>query len=64
VLQATHTFCHLVNGDHKCSVETLKGQICGELKSPITEAWLNLDPVHRFNQPVLCPKDLDHGCIV
>jgi hypothetical protein len=41
------------------------------LKSPITEAWLNLDfssldldPVNRFNQPGLHPKDLYHGCIV
>jgi hypothetical protein len=40
-------------------------------KSPITEAWLNLDfssldldPVNRFNQPSLCPKDLYHGHIV
>jgi hypothetical protein len=41
------------------------------LKSPITEAWLNLDfssldldPVNSFNQPGLHPKDLYHGCIV
>jgi hypothetical protein len=41
------------------------------LKSPVTEAWLNLDfssldldPVNRFNQPGLCPKDLYHECIV
>jgi hypothetical protein len=41
------------------------------LKSPITEAWLNLDlssldldPVNRFNQPGLRPKDLYHGRIV
>jgi hypothetical protein len=39
VLQATHTFHWLVDGDHKFSVETLKGQIHGDLKSPITEAW-------------------------
>jgi hypothetical protein len=71
LLQATHAFCHLVNRNHKFSVETLKGQICGDLKSPITEAWLNLDfsmldldPVHRFNQPGLQPKDLYYGCIV
>jgi hypothetical protein len=70
-LQATHAFHCLVNGDHKFSIETLKGQIHGDLKSPITEAWLNLDlssldldPVHRFNQPGLCPKDLYHGHIV
>jgi hypothetical protein len=25
VLQASHTFCRLVDGDHKFSVETLKG---------------------------------------
>jgi hypothetical protein len=25
---------------------------------------LDLDPVHRFNKPGLCPKDLYHGCIV
>jgi hypothetical protein len=38
------------------------------LKSPITEAWLNLDlsslnldPVNKFNQPGLCPKELYHG---
>jgi hypothetical protein len=50
---------------------TLKGQICGDLKSPVTEAWANLDlssldldPVHRFNQPGLHPKDLYHGYIV
>jgi hypothetical protein len=41
------------------------------LKSPSTEAWLNLDfssldldPVNRFNQPGLRPKDLYHGRIV
>jgi hypothetical protein len=63
-LQASHTFCRLVDGDHKSSVKTLKGQIQGDLKSPITEAWLNLDlssldtdPVNRFNQPGLHPKD-------
>jgi hypothetical protein len=71
VLQASHTFCRLVNGDYKFSVETLKGQICGDLKSPITEAWLNLDfssldlnLVNRFNQPGLRPKDLYHGRIM
>jgi hypothetical protein len=70
-LQASHTFCKLVDGDHKFSIEALKGQIWGDLKSPITEAWLNLDfssldldPVSRFNQPGLCPKDLYHGHIV
>jgi hypothetical protein len=69
-LQASHTFRRLVDGDHKFSVETLKGQICGDLKSPITEAWLSLDfssldlnPINRFNQPGLHPKDLYHGCI-
>jgi hypothetical protein len=41
------------------------------LKSPVTEAWLNLDfssldldPINRFNQPGLHPKDLYHGHIV
>jgi hypothetical protein len=70
-LQASHTFCRLVDRGHKFSIETLKGQIRGDLKSPITEAWLNLDfssvdldPVNRFNQPGLRPKDLYHGCIV
>jgi hypothetical protein len=70
-LQASYTFHRLVDRDHKFSVETLKGQIRGDLKSPITEAWLNLDfssldldPVNRFNQPGLCPKDLYHGHIV
>jgi hypothetical protein len=70
-LQASHAFCRLVDGDHKFSVETLKGRIWGDLKSPITEAWLNLDlssldldPVNRFNQPGLCPKDLYHGRII
>jgi hypothetical protein len=70
-LQASHTFRRLVDGDHKFSVETLKGQIRGDLKSPITEAWLNLDlssldldPVNRFNQPGLHPKDLYHGRVV
>jgi hypothetical protein len=71
VLQASHAFRRLVDGDHKLSVETLKGQIQGDLKSPITEAWLNLDlssldldPVNRFNQPGLRPRDLYHGRIV
>jgi hypothetical protein len=71
VLQASHAFHRIVDRDHKFSVETLKGQICGDLKSPITEAWLNLDfssldldPVNRFNQPSLRPKDLYHGHIV
>jgi hypothetical protein len=70
-LQASHAFRRLVDRDHKFSVETLKGQIHGDLKSPITEAWLNLDfssldldPVNRFNQPGLRPKDLYHGRIV
>jgi hypothetical protein len=70
VLQASHAFCRLVDRDHKPSVETLKGQIHGDLKSPVTEAWLNLDfssldldPVNRFSQPGLHPKDLYHGCI-
>jgi hypothetical protein len=71
VLQASHAFHRLVDRDHKFSFETLKGQIHGDHKSPITEAWLNLDfssldldPVNRFNQPGLCPKDLYHRCIV
>jgi hypothetical protein len=71
VLQASHAFRRLVDGDHKFSVETLKGLIQGDLKSPVTEAWLNLDlssldldPVNRFNQPGLRPKDLYHGRIV
>jgi hypothetical protein len=70
-LQASHAFRRLVDGDHKFSVETLKGHIWGDLKSPITEAWLNLDlssldldPVNRFNQPGLRPKDLYHGRVV
>jgi hypothetical protein len=70
-LQASHTFHRLVDGDHKFSVETLKGHIRGDLKSPITEAWLNLDLssldldlVNRFNQPGLRPKDLYHGRVV
>jgi hypothetical protein len=61
----------MVYRDHKFSVETLKGQIQGDPKSPITEAWLNLDlssldldPVNRFNQPGLRPKDLYHGHVV
>jgi hypothetical protein len=71
VLQASHAFRRLVDGDHKFSVETLKGRIRGDLKSPVTEAWLNLDlssldldPVNRFNQTGLHPKDLYHGHIV
>jgi hypothetical protein len=71
VLQGSHAFRRLVDRDHKFSIETLKGQIQGDLKSPITEAWLNLDlssldlgPVNRFNQPGLRPKDLYHGHIV
>jgi hypothetical protein len=70
MLQASHAFHRLVDRDHKFSIETLKGQICGDLKSPVTEAWLNLDfssldlnLVNRFNQPGLHPKDLYHGCI-
>jgi hypothetical protein len=70
-LQASHAFHRLVDRDHKFSVKTLKGQIRGDSKSPITEAWLNLDfssldldPVNRFNQPGLRPKNLYHGCIV
>jgi hypothetical protein len=70
-LQASHIFHRLVDGDHKFSIKTLKGQIWGDLKSPITEPWLNLDfssldldPVNRFNQPGLRPKDLYHGHIV
>jgi hypothetical protein len=70
-LQASHAFHRLVDRDHKFSVETLKGQIRGDLKSPITEAWsnldfssLDLDPVNRFNQPGLRPKDLYHRHIV
>jgi hypothetical protein len=38
VLQASHAFHRLVDGDHKFSVETLKGRIQGDLKSPVTEA--------------------------
>jgi hypothetical protein len=71
MLQASHAFCRLLDRDHKFSVETLKGQISGDLKSPVTEAWLNLDfssldldPINRFNQPGLHPKDLYHGHIV
>jgi hypothetical protein len=30
-LQASHTFCRLVDGDHNFSVETLKGQIRGDI---------------------------------
>jgi hypothetical protein len=51
MLQATHTFCHLIDGDHNFSVKTLKGQIHGDLKSPITKAWLN--PVLYSPPPVL-----------
>jgi hypothetical protein len=68
MLQAPHAFHRLIDGDHKFS---LKGQIQGDLKSPITEAWsnpdlssLDLDPVNRFNQPGLRPKDLYHVRIV
>jgi hypothetical protein len=71
MLQASQAFHRLVDRDHKFSVETLKGQIQGDLKSLITEAWLNLDfssldldPVNRFNQPGLCPRDLYHGHII
>jgi hypothetical protein len=53
---------------HKSSIRC---RSCGDLKSPITEAWLSLDfssldldPVNRFNQPGLRPKDLYHECIV
>jgi hypothetical protein len=38
MLQASHAFCRLVDRDHKFSIETLKGQIQVDLKSPITEA--------------------------
>jgi hypothetical protein len=63
-LQATHAFRCLVDGDHKYSVESLQHRIKGNLVSPITEAWRNLgissvlDPVHRFTQPGLRPRDL------
>jgi hypothetical protein len=70
-LQASHAFHRLVDRDHKFSVKTLKGQIWGDLKSPVAEAWLNLDfssldldPINRFNQPGLHPKNLYHGHIV
>jgi hypothetical protein len=42
-LQASHAFDRLIDRDHKFSVKTLKGQIHGDLRSPITKAWLNLD---------------------
>jgi hypothetical protein len=70
MLQASHAFRRLVDRDHKFSIKTLKGQINGDLKSPITEAWLNLDfssldfDPNRFTQPGLCPKDLYHRYIV
>jgi hypothetical protein len=71
ILQLKQQLEHDIHRDHKFSVETLKGQICGDLKSPVTEAWLNLDfslldldPVNKFNQPGLHPKDLYHGCII
>jgi hypothetical protein len=70
-LQASQAFRRLVDRDHKFSVETLKGRIWGDLKSHITGAWLNLDlssldldPVNKFNQPGLRPKDLYHGHII
>jgi hypothetical protein len=70
-LQASHAFRRLVDRDHRFSVETLKGRIQGDLRSPVTEACLNLDlssldldPVNRFHQPGLCPKDLYHGRII
>jgi hypothetical protein len=70
-LQATHAFRRLVDGDHKYSVKSLQHQIKGNLVSPITEAWrnlgissVNLDPVHRFAQPGIRPKDLFPGRIV
>jgi hypothetical protein len=70
MLQGSYAFRRLVDRDHKFSVKSLKGQICGDLKSPITEAWLNLnfsslelDLINRFNQPGLCPKDLYHGSL-
>jgi hypothetical protein len=56
MLQGSHAFCRLVDRDHKFSIKTLKGQIQGDLKSPVTEAWLNLDlssldldPINRTN---------------
>jgi hypothetical protein len=71
MLQASHASCRLVDRDHKFSIETLEGQIRGDLISSITEAWLNLDfssldldPVNRFNQPGLRPKDLYHRHII
>jgi hypothetical protein len=70
-LQATHAFRRLVDGDHKYSVESLQHRIKGNLVSPITEAWRNLgissvdlDPVHRFAQPGIRPRDLFPGRIV
>jgi hypothetical protein len=49
MLQATHTFCHLVNGHHKFSVKTFKGQICGDLKSSITEAPIGESPMVEYH---------------
>jgi hypothetical protein len=70
-LQATHAFRRLIDGDHKYSVESLQHRIKGNLVSPITEAWRNLgissvdlDPVHRFAQPSIRPRDLFPGRIV
>jgi hypothetical protein len=70
-LQATHAFRRLVDGDHKYSIESLQHRIKGNLVSPITEAWRNLgissvdlDPVHRFAQPGIHPRDLFPGRIV
>jgi hypothetical protein len=70
-LQATHAFRRLVDGDHKFSVETLKTVIRGDLKSPVTEAWLNLDlssvdldPVDDLARPGYRPKDLYPNRIV
>jgi hypothetical protein len=59
-----------VAGDHIQVVEC-EGMDISQEKSPITEAWLNLDlssldldPVNRFNQPGLRPRDLYHRRIV
>lgn len=68
VLQASHAFRRLIDGNHKFSIETLNtrnpSQRLRKLMSPVVEAWANLglpsldlDPVHPLNQPGMCPKD-------
>lgn len=64
-LQPTHAFRRLLDGDAPQSVDSLPPCTKAGLKSPVMEAWANLDlcsrdldPVHPLATPGLRPKDL------